>query len=92
MPIEVFFARVDRVVARAAGAELRRLRLRAGLSQDDVARALGSFREVVSRTERGVCVPRLGTCARFASICGGGLGHVLLAVDRATGALPSAGG
>ena len=79
---------LGRVVALAAGAELRRLRLRARMSQRDVARIAGTYRPIVCRAERGTHTPSLETCARFAAACGGGLGHVLWAVDRALGLLP----
>lgn len=68
-------------------AELRRLRLRAGLTQADVARALGSHRPIVSRNEHGRHVMSLEFIDRQARVCGGSLAHVLLAYDVATGAL-----
>jgi DNA-binding XRE family transcriptional regulator len=72
-------------IARAAGAELRRLRLAAGFSQTQVAFACGSYREIVARIERGAHVPTLETCALLAAVCGGSLHDVLGAVDRALG-------
>ena len=72
-------------IARAAGAELRRLRLAAGLSQTQVAIACDSYRPIISRIERGAHAPTLETCALFARACGGSLLDVLGAVDRALG-------
>jgi len=72
-------------IARAAGAELRRLRLAAGFSQTQVALACDSYREIVGRIERGVHAPTLETCAALAAVCGGSLHDVLGAVDRALG-------
>jgi transcriptional regulator with XRE-family HTH domain len=69
-------------IARAAGAELRRMRLAAGLSQEHVALACDSYREVISRIERGAHAPTLETCALFARACGGSLRDVADAVDR----------
>lgn len=77
-------------IARAAGAELRRLRLAAGLSQEDVALACDSYRNIIGRIERGAHVPTLETCALFARACGGSLSDVCGAVDRALGLSPQA--
>ena len=82
--------RVD--IRTFVGAELRRLRLRAGLAQDDVATALGSHRPIISRNERGLHAMALEHIDRQARACGGSLAHVLYAYDVATGALrPMAG-
>lgn len=76
------------LIRRAAGDELRRLRLRAGMTQAELETVTGIARPILCRAERGVHTMTLETCTRIAEGCGGGLGHVLLAVDRAIGALP----
>ncbi|MBI5486495.1 MAG: helix-turn-helix transcriptional regulator [Deltaproteobacteria bacterium] len=48
-------------------AELRRQR---GLSQGDLAEALGTATESISRIERAAAVPSLGLLARIASVLG----------------------
>jgi transcriptional regulator with XRE-family HTH domain len=75
-------------IARAAGAELRRLRLASGLSQTQVAFHCDSYRSIIGRIERGVHAPTIETCALFAAVCGGSLADVLGAVDRALGLRP----
>jgi DNA-binding XRE family transcriptional regulator len=72
-------------IATAAGAELRRLRVKAGLSQVEVARRASSHRPIICRGERGVHMPDLATCARIAHACGGELFDVLAAIDDALG-------
>lgn len=76
---------LSRTIAAAAGAELRRLRVCAGLSHSEVARLIESHRPIVGRIERGVHVPDVETCALHAAVCGGSLLNVLRAVDRALG-------
>lgn len=49
---------------------MRRLRLRAGLSQEELADAAGLHPTEVSRLERGVREPRLGTIVRMARALG----------------------
>lgn len=73
------------LLAAAVGAELRRLRERAGLSQTRLAPMIDSYREIVGRIERGTHVPSLQTCERFASACGGSVLDVARAIDRALG-------
>lgn len=67
--------------------ELRRLRLRAGLTQKDVAIAMGSHRPIVCRNERGTYLVSIATVAAQARACDSSLAHVLYAYDVATGAL-----
>lgn len=78
-------ARISERIACAAGAELRRLRLAAGLSQAQVARFTDSHRPIVSRVDRGVHTTSLEVCELHAVVCGGSLADVLRAVDRALG-------
>ena len=54
-------------VSSAAGSELRRLRMEAGLSQSEVARRLGSVRQVVRRAENGQHGCTLASCAAQAA-------------------------
>lgn len=79
-------------VAVIVGAELRRLRKRAGLSQRDIALALKLPRPVVSRRERGVHTMRIAHIDEHARACGGSLAHVLLRVDIAAGVLQRGAG
>lgn len=72
-------------IAVAVGAELRRLRLAAGLTREQVALACDSYREIIGRIERGLHAPTLETCALFAAACGGSLLDIARAVDRALG-------
>jgi|SRR6187549_1096981 len=72
-------------IARAAGAELRRLRLAAGLSQGQVACFVDSHRPIIARIECGWHVPTLETCELFTAVCGGSLLDVSRVIDRALG-------
>jgi transcriptional regulator with XRE-family HTH domain len=49
---------LDRRIRRAVGARLAQIRRERGLSQGELARALGTTPEVVSRYERGLYLPR----------------------------------
>lgn len=49
---------------------IRRVRVRAGLSQTELARLLGTKQPVVSRWESGRDEPRLSTLSRIARACG----------------------
>lgn len=82
----------DAAVRQLIGAELRRLRLRAGLTQEDVARAMSSHRPIVGRNERGRHATSLAMIDAQARACGGSLAHVLCAYDVAMGTLPAGGG
>ena len=52
------------------GAALRRARLRAGLTQDEVARRAGVPQPAVARIERGRVTPRVDTLDRLLEACG----------------------
>ena len=56
------------------GATLRRLRLERGLSQEDVARRLGTSRQVISRYESGARMPKLSTVTALAAALDAPLG------------------
>lgn len=51
----------------------RQWRVEAGLTQQQLARQIGSTQSAISRLERGNAVPDLSTLARIASACGGSL-------------------
>lgn len=74
-------------IAVSVGAELRRLRERACISQRDLAQRTGMHRPIVSRIERGKHCPSLELAVLQAEACGGSMWDVLRAVDRAS-ALP----
>jgi DNA-binding transcriptional regulator YiaG len=68
MDDEALRERLDSVRAQRrlpAPAVRREIRERVGLSQADVARALGVTREAVAYWERGQRVPKAGTAARY---------------------------
>lgn len=69
-------------VAIVAGAELRRLRVAAGLTVTDVARRTGSHRPIICRTESGRHAPSVRIIARQAVACGGSALDVTRAIDR----------
>lgn len=73
------------VIANAAADELARLRQRAHMTQNQLAEALGSHREIVCRTESGRHTPSIELCARQAAACGGSLADVLRAIDQELG-------
>jgi len=73
------------LLANAIGAELRRMRLAAGLSQAQVARLVDSHRPIIARIECGWHVPTLETCELFTAVCGGSLLDVSRVIDRALG-------
>lgn len=56
------------------GATLRRLRVERGLSQEDVARRLGTSRQVISRYESGARMPKLSTVTALAAALDAPLG------------------
>lgn len=58
------------VVAKAIGAEIRRCRNEAGISQEALARRLGTHRPIVARVERGVHVPEIDLVCRYAHALG----------------------
>ena len=53
-----------------SAAILREARLRAGLSQDELARVSGKDRTVVARYEQGVVAPSLDTLVQLLRSCG----------------------
>ena len=57
-------------LGRALAEALRAYRARADLSQEALARRLGSHQSVVARLERGARTPSLGTLARAARALG----------------------
>ncbi len=71
------------LICYAVGHTLRNLRLDRGWSQRELARRIGSHREIVGRVERGVHSIRVETAERHARACGGTLLEVLAAVDAA---------
>jgi transcriptional regulator with XRE-family HTH domain len=79
-------------LAVIVGAELRRLRRRELMTQADVARALKLPRPVISRRERGLHLPTVDRLEAQARVCGGSIGHLLIQLDLATGALRPGGG
>jgi transcriptional regulator with XRE-family HTH domain len=52
-------------VAEQIGLNLRRIRRRADMSQDDLARRSGIHHTEISLLERGGRIPRLDTCIRI---------------------------
>ena len=56
------------------GKTLRRLRVERGLSQEDVARRLGTSRQVISRYESGARMPKLSTVTALAAALDAPLG------------------
>lgn len=81
----------DLDVRLVIGRQLRALRLRARLSQTEVARRIGIDRPVVGRLERGRHGATLESCARFAAACNADVRSVLEALDRLIGLPPPAG-
>lgn len=79
-------------IAEVVGLELKRLRLREGMTQSDVARELDLAREIVARRERGKHLVTLDNIEEHARACGGSLGHVLVQVDIARGSLRQGAG
>ena len=84
-PRSASWARKRVEIKRFVGAELRRLRLAAGLTQSEVGRATGVDRAIVARVERGIHGASLRTIDRQARACNGSLARVLFAYDVATG-------
>jgi predicted XRE-type DNA-binding protein len=75
------FSEMDLRTRAAVAAQLKIMRLRAGLSQRDIYLATGIQRPVVSMLERGEQCPTIHVAQRFASACGGSLLDVLAAID-----------
>ncbi|AIB38766.1 helix-turn-helix domain-containing protein [Pseudomonas simiae] len=57
-------------LAEAVGRAIARQRMRAGLTQEEVAERLGVGNEAVSRIERGIVIPNIIRLFDFASIFG----------------------
>ena len=64
-----------------SGDLLREARLRAGLTQDELARRVGTARSQISRYERGDVLPSLETLRRLVRACGLDLGFRLFEAD-----------
>lgn len=72
---------VPKLDARALGAALAGRRVRAKLSQEEVAERLGIGQEAVSRLERGVAVPSLQRLLEFANVYGCGIDEFILPIS-----------
>ena len=83
------FEPVPATLAITAAAALRRMRLAAGLTQRQLARALGVQPPVIVRFESGRNVPSLDTCVRYAIACGGTVAGVGAAIDQLFSAAPT---
>lgn len=59
-----------------AGDQVRDLRLRAGLTQAELARRVGTTQSAIARWERGAVSPSLRTAHRLAAACGHDLAFV----------------
>jgi transcriptional regulator with XRE-family HTH domain len=64
-----------------SGDLLREARLRAGLTQDELAQRAGTVRSQISRYERGDVLPSLETLRRLIRACGLELGFRLFNAD-----------
>lgn len=58
------------------GDQIRALRLRAGLTQAELARRVGTTQSAIARWERGAVSPSLRTGRRLAAACGHDLAFV----------------
>lgn len=65
-----------------SGDLLREARLRAGLTQDELAERAGTARSQISRYERGDVLPSLETLRRLVRACGLELGFRVFEADR----------
>ena len=63
------------------GASLKRLRMERGLSQEELARRLGTSKQAISRYENGARVPKISTVSALAAA----LESALLLAQRALG-------
>lgn len=61
-------AKRERALAVAVGASIAQARTAKGLTQEQVAEALGIGMEAVSRMERGVVMPSLARLAEFSEL------------------------
>ena len=68
-------------ICQAAGAGIARMRARAGLTQDEVAEALGVGPEAVSRIERGVVDPGISRIVELAELFRCGVDELLISAS-----------
>ena len=66
------------------GAELRKARLTAGLTQEELAARAKLSREYVSHLERGVKSPTVAVLLRLCQAMNASAGRILLRVERTT--------
>lgn len=84
--------RLQRARARLAGLSgaddggIRAIRLRAGLSQTELARVIGTSQPHIARIEGGTAEPTLDTCRRLASALGVDLNAIGRAFEPKKGA------
>lgn len=72
-------------LAIIVGKELREMRLDAGMSISEVARAMDSYKPIVSRVEGGHHLSSIEIILTQAAVCGGDPARVWRALDRAMG-------
>jgi transcriptional regulator with XRE-family HTH domain len=72
----------DDEIAIAVGAELRRLRMAAGLPRKEVASRVATSCPALSRMEHGWNTPSFEVCVRITSACGGTMRSVGAAIDQ----------
>jgi transcriptional regulator with XRE-family HTH domain len=72
---------LGRTIGIALGARIRELRVARGLSQEELARRLGSHRELVGRVERGVHQVGIETVNAYARALGVDAFEVALVLD-----------
>ena len=66
------------------GSNIRRIRLAAGLTQQDLANGCGLTKSMISKVENGVVVPALGTLTRIATVLNVKV-STLMEADNGTG-------
>lgn len=69
---------------RRFGIQIRKARLRARLTQDELAEMLGSSQNAMSRIENGIRGPTLAFCAKLANACGARFDIKLVRVVKKT--------
>jgi transcriptional regulator with XRE-family HTH domain len=72
-------------VARAAGSAVADMRARAGMTQENVAEALGVGTDAVSRMERGVIELGVVRLVEFAELFGCGVAELLIPASERPG-------
>jgi predicted transcriptional regulator len=75
-------------LAVVVGDVLKNMRLRARLSQAEVALRMGTYRPCVCRLERGIHDPQLQSILAYVQACGGCICEVTRAIDRELGLEP----